>query len=337
MLIAGCSDNTGQPPSTEPTPCLVTAATDLSCQQDLNGTGGSRPHLHDYWQGQDRVALDPVTTDAGGMLCSSAGRLARIFLADGDTVYQGTAQVEATLTFAQGATDLPGTFSLAVKTAGSNGTADLGPIESGVPVTVDTTNEDNDLPHQVLSAWEFHLVGHPANPTGCFSYGGDVTLEATLVRGLEIPLYPGHPDRWDGTDAKPLLDLQRDVFYFRGDQGGAMCLNGPGGGDCLWDPLVPQDGAIVPQDADQVVVTVTHHDDPLRTRLAYHGADTRELTFPEPSADDGTTRQYLLPVTGNGDGPYARQSQWEFWLFPEGEANAYHGSVAIQAEALREA
>ncbi len=95
---------------------------------------------------------------------------------------------------------------------------------------------------------------------------------------------------------------------------------------------IPADGAIVPYDAATVVVTLTAiGSSPLRVHLAHHGADTRELVRPDASQDDGTTRVWRIPVATAGDGPYARQSQWEFWFEPDAATGHYSGDFHVNA------
>jgi len=333
-MLAGCAAEPARN-APEPEPCLVTSATDLSCAQgepDSGGQGASGAHLHDYWGGQPRLTLTPVEASGGGLLCSDTTTVMLLRPADGEAIIQGTGTVEATLTFPEpGPLALGATVELWVKTAADVEAQPVGPATSGETVTLATTDQQNDLPHQQLSAWEFHVVVR-SSEANCFQYGGQARLALELVRGTQaIPLYPGHPDVWGSAVEKPLVRHEGAVTFFLGG-GVNMCLSA----HCPWWPVKPHDGAVVPYDAEYVVVQVEHVDQlPLRMRLAYHGADTRQMTELEPEADTGATRTYRIPVTGNGDGPYATQSQWEFFLIPDNGANAYHGEYVLTATVQR--
>jgi len=336
VLLGGCAD---PEPAADPDPvepCLVRSATDDSCNDPAaNGTVAERPHLHDYWQGKDRLVLEDVALDVGPFLCTDLAEIALLRPADGDTIIQGTIQVEATIAWTPpAAADPAGTPELWIKTAEDNEPWEAGPVENGATVTVESTNSRNDLPHQRLSAWEFRFMMRPDNPTGCVRYQGTVSLHLEIVRGLDIPLYPGHPDRWENRTVLPLLDHARSTLVYVGGTSGA-CLEGAGeDGGCLWDPHIPDDGAIVPNDAEVRVSLSSTDGTPLRVRLGYHGADSREIQWPDPVDDDGATRAYSLLAAGHGDGPYAKQSQWELRLVPDAPSEpAYTGSYQIVAEA----
>jgi hypothetical protein len=332
LLFSGCST----PPddvTLESDACLVEAADDYACADEDARNPSARPHLHDYWGGQDRLELEPVTVQASPFLCTSSASAAVIRPSDGETIIQGTALIEVTLSWdAWENTDLAASTELWVKTAADAEPMEVGPLDSGAMTSLAVTNEQNDLPHQKLSAWEFHWVLRPANPTGCFRYSGEVTMQVVLHRGHDIPLYPGHPDRWQAQQEMVILEEQREVFYYLGDTGG-MCLSGPSGGDCLWEPHLPADGAVIPNDAI-VAVTVVHEGaSPLRAKLGVHGADTREISWLPPDTDDGTTRSYEIVAAGRGDGPYALQSQWAFWLVPEDASEFYNGAYQVRVVA----
>lgn len=87
----------------------------------------------------------------------------------------------------------------------------------------------------------------------------------------------------------------------------------------------PADQVIVPFDADRVEVRIEHATAaPFTVGLAYHGAATREWSFPEAVGTDAQ-RIYTIPVGADGDGPYARQSQWEFIPYIDGPIE--HGAI----------
>lgn len=334
LLLSGCTDPPTPSAPTEPDPCLVVRPDDTSC--DAASTMDARPHLHDYWAGQDRLVLLEQTHDspvgfAGGPIAAS-----RFRPEPGDVVPQGTARVEVTLTWTTQPDDHMGGFHVAVKSAATNDFVDLGPAEAGVPVAMATTHGDNDLPHQVVSNWLFDAVVQPGS-SGIVHYWGQVTLKVEVVRGLDIPLYPGHPDRWQGRDEVALVDETLDVSYYQGDPESTFYSCGSQAG--CFRSLRPADGAIVPTDAAAVLVELAWTNaPPFSIGLRWHAADAIEFQDGAPGSEAAGHRTYVLPVSGvMGDGPYATQSLWEFLPVIEGPVahGVYSGQVTIRATAVR--
>jgi hypothetical protein len=81
--------------------------------------------------------------------------------------------------------------------------------------------------------------------------------------------------------------------------------------------MVPDDGAVVPMDADHVTVVLerTNPANPTRMGVKFHSALTRDFEVPGQAAETLTAITYHIPVEGGGDGPYAKQSQWEFLVY----------------------
>jgi hypothetical protein len=46
-------------------------------------------------------------------------------------------------------------------------------------------------------------------------------------------------------------------------------------------------------------------------------------------------RTYILPVRDGGDGPYAKQSQWQFWVVPDAPGSTYTGAYTFTAVAKK--
>jgi hypothetical protein len=272
----------------------------------------SGEHLHDYWQGQRMLlvldAFHPGGTAEGagpGLAGGASVPVMEFRPESSDVVPQGAASVEVTMSW----TDAPGDSYLApelwVKTAATNEARLVSAIASGQTVVVPSTNLDNDLPHQLLSAWVFELRMTSPDPLP-LRFKGSVAAEAVAVRGLDIPLYPAHPDRWGGLDVLPLLQAEGALFYFEDpiDHGcnGVSCPR----------ILVPADGAIVPFDADHVEALLRVQGS-TPVDLLYHGGLSRDFAVAEPV--DGLPGTFLIPLAG-ADGPYAVQSQWEFTVVP---------------------
>lgn len=158
-------------------------------------------------------------------------------------------------------------------------------------------------------------------------------MRAVAFRGLDIPIYPPHPDLWDDAETLPLLEDGQGFGLWAGSVDAYNCY-----GSC---PIVhePADGAIVPYDAEAVEVTLTPGDDRLTDiGLKFHAADARGSIDLTPTQATGKTRVYVIPVTpGMGDSPYATQSQWQFAPYVSSpERDSIHaGSYAISARVVR--
>lgn len=331
--LAGCAEPapTIAPESDEPV-----VITDLDDVESLeNQTFNQERHLHDYWDGQDRLLVLDETRDDGTFFFSDEWR--SIFQPPaGQVVPQGTSAVEVTLSWTDTDGDTYSDPELWVQSPAESEPRLVGPIESGQTLAVTTTEADADLPHQTLSAWQFELRLHPGTPAGLIWFRGTITMHVGAIRGLEIPVYPPHPDLWNEREEIPLLDDQVGLGMWGGNaEGDYSCY-----GAC---PQVhaPDDGIIVPYDAALVEVILDVSAESITTPgLSYHGADTREWTRLTPDETDGTRHIYRIPVTPlKGDGPYAAQSQWRFlpYAAEPDEDGLWAAGYTLTARALRTA
>lgn len=307
--LAGCADDAPAPEPEAAAPDVITDPT-----MGLNDTGA---HIHDYWGGGDRVTVVDATHPGGDEpgtgpgLASGQDVVVRTFQPEpGDVVPQGTVAMEVTLSWVEDELDSYTAPSLWLKTAGTNATTEVAQVENGVPVTLEANAPDADLPHQVLSAWLFELRMGSPDPAP-LRFKGAVTLKAEALRGDEpLPLFPAHPDRWNGTNELPLLQAGGQLSYWQD--------TGDGGCNGLSCPQVlrPASGAIVPHDAAYVRVELTV-DSPttIALQLLYHTALAREFDTVAGESAGGTVT-FQLPLLDGGDGPYATQSQWEFTVVP---------------------
>jgi hypothetical protein len=318
LLLAGCSS---APPPSAPSQS-VTTFTDPAAVA-ANATGA---HFHDYWHGQRQLlvleASHPGGTAEGagpGLAGGASVPVMRFRPESGSVVPQGAASVEVTLSWADAPGDSYARPELWIKTAATNETRLVAAIHDGETVSVPSTNADDDLPHQLLSAWVFELRMSSPDPMP-LRFKGSVSARAEAVRGLDIPLYPVHPDRWENQTVLPLLEANGELQYAEDpvDHGcnGSACPRA----------LVPDDGRIVPYDAGHVEA-VLESDGVPGLVLAWHGGGSRDFAAAEPDAQQGNVRHYTLPIDG-GDGPYAVQSQWEFTVLP---APTPAGHAAVEA------
>lgn len=309
LLLAGCASSPAPAAPVEDAPGIITDPT-----MGLNQTGA---HIHDYWKGLDRLVIigDGAAGDETGLgpgFASGNDIPVRMFQpASGHVVPQGTARVEVTFawTDASDGLDMYGSPTVYVKTAANNATQLLGATENGQTLMLETDLPAADLPHQSLSAWAFELRMSAAPDTGVLRFKGEVQVQVEAVRGLDLPVFPAHPDPWKGANELPLLNGTGQLAYFE-DLGDGGC-NG------MACPVVftPTSGAIVPGNASLVRVTVTYTG-PLAPELRYHGSDSRTMAAPGSFTGQPGLLIYDLPVEKNGDGPYASQSQWEFTVVP---------------------
>lgn len=311
MALAGCLSDSSAPTTAAPTTVLVTRPGDFQ-----NATGSDAPHLHDYWGGKTVIPImDGWPTEPGPGF--AAGQDVRIYSyrpPSGHVIPQGAALVNVTFTWTPAATDVYQDPTLWIRTANDTEARKVGPVESGIPVSFASTNAQNDLPHQLLSAWVFEFHLSERSDLAMLRFKANVTLHVDAVRGLEIPLYPGHPDRWDGQGNITLIDVTRELAYMQDPDTGCDGISCP-------TTEVPRNGTIVPPDAAYVLATLTlTYGAPTKVGLSYHGAEGRDFIRLTPTQESGNTRTYHIPVGSYGDGPYARSSQWEFAPYIESPA-----------------
>lgn len=335
VSLAGCSEEPKPLVVEEPEePPVVTDPGDYS----YNTT---RQHIHDYWDDQWELDVFEKTVSMGGV--RSTTHADHVVRGDTDEVVpQGARWVNVTLDWSLNQPNAHGATELWLQTARTAEPFRVQEVAPGETVHFESDNGHNDLPHQRLSAWRF-ILRFLSDDNGFVVTPGELTVNVTAARGLEIPLYPGHPDPWHGADELPLLSFAGDVGFSAGpvraagEDFGSACLN-----DCV-DLHRPDDGAIVPYNASVVEVVLRETSGSgtaMLPGLEYHGADTLEWTRLEPDDQSGAERVYRIPVeVGQGDSAYAQQSLWEFQAVvdepqPDG---AFVGSYELEARALRTA
>lgn len=287
----------------------------------------SQPHIHDYWGGSDSLlvldASHPGGTaeGAGPGLAGGSDVVVMAFLPDADDVIpQGTSAMQVTVSWQDEIGDRYVEPSLWVKTAADAEGVARGPLTSGQPITFNVTAAEADLPHQRLSAWRFELRMSSPDPFP-LRFKGSVEIQATAMRGLPLPVFPAHPDAWQGQDILPLLSASGTLDYFEDP-----IDHGCNGFSC---PTVHHpDGAIVPHNASFVRVQLTVDEGLMPVELYYHSASSRDFTMATALTASRTDREYQIPVDGDGDGPYATQSQWEFLVAP-----AAGGAIDVAVQA----
>lgn len=331
LLVAGCASEPAAPAAVPEEPLLVTEANDAESLTDE--AFRMQAHQHDYWGGAERLTvLEATRPDQTFFVAPFWG--VTLVPEPGQVVPQGTSRVEVTVSWTDGTAKHYTAPELWVRTAADHEPVLVGPVEQGQTLVLDATLAHADLPHQTLSAWRFEWRIRPG-PGSLIWWDGEVNMKAVAVRGLEIPVYPPHPDLWDGAESRDLLDGGQSFGFWRGDPvDGGNCY-----GQC---PEIhrPGDGLVVPYDATTVEVVFEQSSESVTEMgLRFHAADTREFTVLEPAETQGAARVYRIPVTtGMGDSPYATQSLWEFAPFVQDATHSLKtGSYTLTARVLREA
>ncbi len=331
VALSGCADSVEPAATSVSEPIVITDVGDVESLE--NQTMAQERHIHDYWNDQDRlVILDETKTDSTFFFSDSWST--SLAAPPGNVIPQGTSEVRVTVGWTRSQGDTFAPPELWVRTAANHAPQKVGPIGQGETVTIPTTLADADLPHQTLSAWRFDFVLRPDTPAGLIWFRGTVTMQVEAVRGLDIPIYPPHPDLWNGREEIPLVDVTTSIGLWQGDSDGNYnCFS------ACPDTHRPEDGVTVPYDSAMVEVTLAM-DGPTATQvgLSYHAADSREWVRLQPDEVDGDRRTYRILVTPlMGDGPYAAQSQWEFRPFIEApeEDGVTTSAYTLMARALR--
>lgn len=331
-LLAGClgGDGPAAPAVATPDPILVTRPDDNAALAE----GEMGWHLHDYWDGQDRRTAADAEVSTGGWDCDGCDGIPLRFRGGpNQLVPLGTAAIEVLLTWTTEGEQRYAAPELWVKRADEREPRFVALVESGVPVVFNTTNDEADPPHQVLSRWEYFLM-LPAIQQEART-AGQFRLYAEAIRGRDIPLFPPHPDHWKGQAEIVLFEEGIDTAFQRENvaEGARSCS-----GACL-ATHVPADGTIVPYDAAEVVVTLTYGPGlPATLGVRSHGGDTWDMA---PSTEEVTgplTRVFRIPVTeATGDSPYAKQSLWEIeaWLDQPADERIFVGSYTLRAVAVK--
>lgn len=336
-LLAGCSD---APDATTPPEDVdvITDPRDTSYLQ--NGSMAAGSHIHDYWGGRTSVTvLDDSWSGSrwscGG--CDDGMVFAERRPDEGIIVPQGTKWVNGSFTISDDPNNAFDRLELWVKTAQDVEMRRWGPLESGVPFSIESSQELNDPPHYVLSLWQFSVRAFGGDQ---ISGGGDMAWSVEAVRGLPLVPYPPHPDRWGAnTELDLLQDTGGTVYTYQLDIptfGNTINCNG----GCPGRHSLPS-GTVIPFDTDRVVVEVTISSGaPAGLGLWFHGADTWAETKATGVTGAPGTTTYTIPIEGSmADSPYAPQSLWEFQIWmdqPQANPQVWSGEYTISVTAYKD-
>ena len=335
ILLAGCVAEEPAPegdPAAPPADGTAVAPAVDTGAQPMQTDVGHMPHMHDYWQGKERVVLfddtiEPQTEDPfltlGG---SPSGRVGAVAwtLPDGETIMEGTGQVEITATH-----DDPFVTGIAMSyRIGPNGEwSEAIPLPAGETVSLDVTPPMADLPHQSTSRWQFMF--YPADAPGALM--GPFTLRVEIVRLADIMLFPGHPELFGGLPEKVLHDLDHEHTEQSYAARAPQVVTEGGFQEQFVTPqeLVPMETKAMRIELDIVEATSTPGE-VANIRFFYRGADTSYLGHPFVIPLEGSLAEkrlvYQIPVAPEQtDTPYGEESQWLFFVEPTSKFTGQEG------------
>lgn len=335
VVTAGCLGGTGsQGTSKDAVPATVPASSDANMTlpgaadaSESNKTLGAMPHIHDYWKGRERVtvldqdvSVDPQTAVFWAAFSTylqhtpSAGG-AFVQLPAGQLVFEGTGQLDITLTYTDPA--MTG-LHFAYRHAGTDEFSKWVETPSGKTASIPITADMTDMPHSKESRWIW--LFETANPYGAAI--GKFHIKMDIVKMRDVRLFPAHPDFWHGATS---LELVRASGTAKSSQTSPRFV------ERIVNPLQPPDGIIgegrvVPMETKELVVNVTLKSVNPSTltvdhlHLYVHTADSFESQFREVDnakaikTTDGKSWSWRIPVLMNQtDNPYAEKSAWDYY------------------------
>lgn len=283
---------------------------------------GAAPHVHDYWQGRERVTLLDASYTTEALDAVRWGVIStRVFgepmlggaavdLPDGAIVYEGTGVLEVTVTWTDPAVT---GVRFIHRHAGSGDIQWWTPAPNGETVALEVTPEMTDMPHAAVSRWDF-LFGASGTPALAV---GTLHIRMDIVKTRDVAEWPAHPDHWAAGDALLVVDaegasrsgLAPTPFLLEDEtQAPADAVRAQG--------LVPMETAnltvvvtVLDVEPDHVVESL-HLSVRTAAHLEFDFSDADEATS---VSDDGVTWTWVLPVAmETTDNPYASESAWAF-------------------------
>jgi hypothetical protein len=208
--FAGCLGGEDEPLPIEP---AANESEDLTAVDDgtdeMDTDLGHMPHLHDYWQGKERVTIMDADVEVDQFMAlaftffnareGTPGVGGTWFtLPEGGLVYEGTGKMEITPTW----TDPTVTGALLrYRSPGATDFSEPMALAQGQPLSIDVAPEMTDMPHDKESRWMF-LLSAPQGGTLL----GKVHMRVDIVRMGDITLFPGHPELFGGANTLVLFD-----------------------------------------------------------------------------------------------------------------------------------
>lgn len=361
--FAGCagddepaSDTPVRPGSTSGSPAGSSSSASAPSPAAVPPRGTSeRWHFHDYWKGNPTILLYEanLTFNATPVGAEGLPALSAIFeLPHGVIVPPETGSLTFNVTWVS---DLPvdtGLVNITYKPADSNDFMVGGEVGNGIPLVVNTTESNCDVPHRQASAWKFNATAKPGGtPPVLPAKDFKLTISATIGRPLFID--PPHLNWWRDGEIIPLVAAGAGEIRSAITPAGNLTLPGgvpapstspsaPNANALTQSYRVPVDqGRIVPEGTKSVVVMLNWTSEVPDAKLAlrymennYPTEGPLELVKEAPGA-----RLYSLKVAqAQTDTTYSNRTTWEFRVIPDAgsqPAGAFDGSFTLVAWAAR--
>lgn len=330
VLLAGCAA-TDPPANGKGDANPTTTASDDSATPGADADAlpdpGAAPHVHDLWEGRERITLleedftvEPPEAAMWGFFTTyffaqpSVGGFF-VDLPEGAFVPEGTGLLEIQATW----TDPTVTgLRFLYRHAGSGDISGWVPAPKGEVVALEVTPQMADMPHAQRTRWGFLFAADGTPPL----LVGQVHLRIEAVKTRDPTLYPGHPDFWG--DKTELLRLDAD--------GETRSRIDPPFLPMPANNLAPPEDALsltapVPMETAWLVVRVdvlSVEPSSLQVanlRLEARTADDLQFDFDDVEVEpevDGTSWTWRIPVEmQETDSPYADGSAWAILVVPE--------------------
>lgn len=288
--------------------------------REANESLGAMDHMHDYWKGAERVTImdEAVTVDPFTGLAFTFFNVyegtpgvggAFLQLPDGSIVFEGTGQLEFTVSWSEATITGMG---VRYRSAASEDFSEEMPLQQGEPLVVEVTPAMTDMPHAKTSRWMFLLTPSQAGQ----AMVGTFNVKVDVIKTRDPTLFPGHPDLFG--DASTL-----ELFRGQGQSSqssGPMTVVGFATRQPQADDSV-QSARVVPMETLSMTGNLSilsasaSTGDVAEVWLEYKPADSFRFYRAQLLASDAEagTYQFGWPVEmAQTDSPYASESAWHF-------------------------
>lgn len=326
LLLVGCVGSSPTPPAVSP----AAVASNVSVVDDgsaPNATLGAMPHQHDYWRGRERVTIldkDVAMGSPNGTLFwpimlenrpALGGALVR--LPDNATVFEGTGQIDLTVSWSDPA--ITG-VEVSWKPTGVAKFSESKTLESAKPLAIPVTAQMTDEPHATRSAWAFAFQA--SGPGGAGVSAGSVHVKADIVKMRAIETFPAHPDLFEGKAALRIFDQDASIRSQPPADPAGQSEQVQEGGFPLTHPVPPETRTLLVRLEVKQLASQNPTADPADARFLFKAANTAFFwQGAAPAKRDGKIAYYKIAVKpGEGDSFYAKESQWRLWPYHEDDA-----------------
>lgn len=333
LVLAGCASSPPSEPNSESaSPDVITNPGDLAYLQ--NNTTASKPHVHDYWGGQNSKVLYE-----GDFRLDLNQRSYQVQPGDGATVIVGTRWVNMTARFA---TANPFGGSPRVEVQLPTGRVYSFGFRNSQNGSIPTNDTTNDPPHSRVTRWTFKAMSDGASSALAPI---DVHLTIILVRGPgPLSLQPGHPDDWGASRTLVPFDYSGKLFAL-GSNATSRVVR-PNQYPSAY--VVPQKPPLIPPNTGRLAISFAYNSStppPLHFApvLSWKGAD--RANYEKVSVAPTTSRSGFLAweVTVEPrmwDSPYANETQWSLRIswngYPTNDAKWMDGDYHLWLVLYRE-